>query len=114
MAIRAGVDCIEYACWMDDEAVELMVENDLFYDPTLVCNLDEQFMLDSGGLDKFHKGRVVVAKHEAVTPEYFKVHLEGFQKALKAGVKIVCGGDSNPIGEFALQSTCHVPLQRMG
>jgi len=108
MAIRAGVDCIEHGYWMDDKAVELMVENDLFYVPTLVCNLDEQFMLDSGGLDKFHAGRALVAKCEGVTPEYAKVHLEGFHKALKAGVKICCGGDSNPSGEFALLEIEHL------
>jgi imidazolonepropionase-like amidohydrolase len=114
MAIRAGVDCIEHGYWMDDEAVELMVENDVFYDPTLVCNLDEQFMLDSGGVDKFHAGRALVARSERVTPEYAKVHLEGFQKALKAGVKICCGGDSNPSGEFALMEIEHLARAGMG
>jgi imidazolonepropionase-like amidohydrolase len=102
MAIRAGVDCIEHGYWMDDEAIEMMVENDVFYDPTLVCNTDEQYMRDNGGLDKFHKGRVLVIKSEGVTPEYARVHLEGVQKAYKAGVKIVCGGDSVPTGEFTL------------
>jgi len=114
MAIRAGVDCIEHGYWMDDEAVELMVEHDVFYVPTLVCNLDEQFMLDNGGLDKFHPGRALVAKSEGVTPEYAKVHLEGFQKALKAGVKICCGGDSNPSGEFALLEIEHLARAGMG
>jgi len=114
MAIRAGVDCIEHGYWMDDEAVELMVENDVFYVPTLVCNLDEQFMLDSGGLDKAHAGRALVARSEGVTPEYAQVHLEGFQKALKAGVKICCGGDSNPSGEFALLEIEHLARAGMG
>ncbi len=114
MAIRAGVDCIEHGYWMDDEAVELMVENDVFYVPTLVCNLDDQFMLDSGGVDKFHAGRALVARSEGVTPEYAKAHLEGFQKALKAGVKICCGGDSNPSGEFALMEIEHLARAGMG
>ena len=114
MAIQAGVDCIEHGYWMDDEAVELMVENDVFYVPTLVCNLDEQFMLDSGGVDKFHAGRALVARSEGVTPEYAKVHLEGFQKALKAGVEICCGGDSNPSGEFALLEIEHLARAGMG
>ena len=114
MAIRAGVDCIEHGYWMDDEAVELMVENDVFYVPTLVCNLDEQFMLDNGGLEKFHPGRALVATSEGVTPEYAKHHLEGFQKALKAGVKICCGGDSNPSGEFALLEIEHLVRSGMG
>ena len=31
-----------------------------------------------------------------------QIHLEAFQKALKAGVKICCGSDSNPVGETTL------------
>jgi imidazolonepropionase-like amidohydrolase len=102
VAIRGGVDCIEHGYCMDDETIELMLEHDVYYVPTLVCNSDEQVMLDSGGLDKFHKGRVLVIKSEKVTPEYAQIHREGVQKAYKAGVKIACGGDSVPSGMFAL------------
>jgi imidazolonepropionase-like amidohydrolase len=102
LAIRAGVDCIEHGYYMDNETIELMLERDVFYDPTLVCNSDEQMMLDKGGLDKFHPGRVLCAKYEKVTPEYAEIHKEGVQKAYKAGVKIVTGGDSSPAGMFLL------------
>ncbi len=102
VAIRGGVDCIEHGYFMDDETIELMLEYDVFYVPTLVCNSDEQVMLDSGGLDKFHKGRVLVIKSEEVTPEYAQIHKEGVLKAYQAGVKIACGGDSVPTGLFAL------------
>jgi imidazolonepropionase-like amidohydrolase len=108
VAIRAGVDCIEHGYFMDDETVEMMVENDVFYDPTLVCNEDEQFMLERGGMDKFPPGRVLVAKNERVTPEYAKAHVEGFQKALKAGVKIVCGAEPSPVAEFTLLEIEHL------
>jgi imidazolonepropionase-like amidohydrolase len=87
---------------MDDETIELMLERNVYYVPTLVCNSDEQVMLDNGGLDKFHKGRVLVIKSEKVTPEYARIHREGVQTAYKAGVKIACGGDSVPSGMFAL------------
>jgi imidazolonepropionase-like amidohydrolase len=109
MAIRGGVDCIEHGYFMDDEAVELMVEHDVFYDPTLVCNLDEAWLRETGVTEMDHcgddttlRGRLLVAQAEGVTREYERIHLEGFQKALKAGVKIVCGGDSVPTGEFTL------------
>jgi imidazolonepropionase-like amidohydrolase len=102
VAIRGGVDCIEHGYFMDDETIELMLEHDVYYDPTLVCNSDEQVMLDHGGLDKFHKGRVLVIKSEKVTPKYAQIHKEGVQKAYKAGVKIVTGGDSVPSGMFTL------------
>jgi len=102
VAIRAGVDCIEHGYFMDDETIELMLEYDVYYDPTLVCNSDKQVMLDGGGLDKYPKGRVLVIEFEQVTPEYSQIHKEGVLKAYKAGVKIVTGGDSSPAGLFTL------------
>jgi hypothetical protein len=80
----------------------------VFYDPTLVCNEEEALMRERGGPDKFHKGRVYIAKGEGVTPEYAKIHVEGFQKALKAGVKIVCGGEPSPVGEYTLLEIEHL------
>jgi len=99
----------------------MMVENDVFYVPTLVCNLDGEWLresgmleVDSGDANLGLAGRVLVAKGEQVTPEYAKAHREGFQKALKAGVKIACGGDSNPVGEFALLEIEHLARAGMG
>ncbi|MEE9491703.1 MAG: amidohydrolase family protein, partial [Dehalococcoidia bacterium] len=37
-----------------------------------------------------------------------KAHREGFQKALKAGLKIACGSDQNPISEFTLREIEHL------
>jgi imidazolonepropionase-like amidohydrolase len=56
----------------------------------------------------------LIAKGEGVTLEYAKAHREGFQKALKAGVKIACGGDSNPVGEYALVEIEHLVRAGMG
>ena len=96
-AIRGGVDCIEHGL-LDDKAVEMMVENDVFYVPTLCQTQDEELM------------------HEREMPEFMiekargsaKLHREGFQKALKAGVKIACGGDSSPVADFTLLEIEHL------
>ena len=121
IAIQAGVDCIEHGYHLDDEAIEMMVENDLFYVPTLVCNLDEEWLRETGMIDLDPvdsnprlAGRILVAKGEKVIPEYAIAHREGFQKALKAGVKIACGGDSNPVGDFALLEIEHLVRAGMG
>jgi len=115
MAIRGGVDYIEHGYFMDDEAIELMLEQDVFYDPTLVCNLDGVWLrglgvteMDHCGDDVALKGRLLVAKGEGVTREYERVHPEGFQKALRARVKIVCGGDSVSTGEYTLLEIEHL------
>jgi imidazolonepropionase-like amidohydrolase len=73
MAIRGGVDCIEHGYFLDDEAVEMMVENDVFYVPTLVCNLDKEWLYESGMLETAPgdrssalEGRILVAQAEGV------------------------------------------------
>jgi imidazolonepropionase-like amidohydrolase len=76
----------------------MMVENDVFYVPTLCQTQDEELM------------------HEREMPEFMiekvrgsaKLHREGFQKALKAGVKIACGGDSSPVADFTLLEIEHL------
>jgi imidazolonepropionase-like amidohydrolase len=92
MAIRSGVDCIEHGYYLDDEAIELMVKHDVFFVPTINVTQDETFMRKS----KMEGFQIEKARRAA------KHHLDGFQKALKAGVKIACGPDSSPIGEITL------------
>lgn len=115
MAIRCGVDCIEHGYFLDDEAAQMLVDNDVFLVPTLVCNLDEEYLhesgladLDPGEANSALQGRLLVAKAEGVTPEYVQIHRVGFQKALKAGVKIACGGDDSPISDFTLWEIEHL------
>ena len=91
-AIRGGVDCIEHGYYLDDEAIEMMVENDVFYVPTMFVTQYEEFMRKSG------MAQFQLEKSRGAT----KAHREGFQKAVKAGVKIACGADSSPIGEHTL------------
>jgi imidazolonepropionase-like amidohydrolase len=139
MAIRGGADSIEHGAYMDDEAIEMMLENDVFYVPTICITQDQELMRESGmdadddslakaardeflresGMAEFQnvdlgdvhralKVRARVAKSEWATPERVKAHLESFQKALKAGVKIACGGDECPIKEFTLAEIEHL------
>jgi len=114
-AIRGGVDCIEHGYYLDDEAVAMMVEHDVFYVPTLVMHQDQALLQENGFLEtdprdrkRSMEARFLIAVSGGVTPEYSRVHLEGFQKALKAGVKIACGGDPNPIGEYTLLEIEHL------
>jgi imidazolonepropionase-like amidohydrolase len=86
-AIQGGVDSIEHGL-LDDEAIQMMLAHDVFYVPTISATQDEEFMKE---LPEFH-----VKKARAAAG----AHLEGFQKAFKAGVKIACGSDSTPTAEF--------------
>jgi imidazolonepropionase-like amidohydrolase len=92
LGVRAGLDCIEHGYELDDEACDLMAEWGVYYCPTLSVTQDEPYM------------------RRWEWPEYSiqralagaELHRQSFQRALKAGVKIVNGADLNPIAETAI------------
>lgn len=84
-ALRAGIDSIEHGFFLDDEAVELMIENDVY----MVATLAAPYWIVENGV-------------EAGIPEYavekaertMEAHKKSFQKAYHAGVKIAMGTDA--------------------
>lgn len=98
-AIRGGVDCIEHGYYLDDEAIEMMVESDVFYVPTIRCTQDTDYINEQTGLPEFFLRK---ARAGAGT------HLESLQKALKAGLKIASGADQAPSSEMALREIEHL------
>ena len=96
-AIQGGVDTVEHGL-LDDEAVEMMVAQGVYYVPTLNCTQDKEKIL-KGGLPDFMVEKALGAA---------EAHLEGFQKALQAGVKIACGADTSPVTDFTLLEIEHL------
>ena len=94
-AIRGGVDSIEHGL-LDDEAIEMMLEHDVFYVPTISATQDDS------SIDDLPEFQIIKARAAANT------HLEAFQKAIKAGVKIACGSDSTPTAEFTRRELEHM------
>ena len=86
-AIKGGVDSIEHGL-LDDEAIQMMLDHDVFYVPTISATQDDESIKD---LPEF---QIKKARAAAST------HLKAFQEARKAGVKIACGSDSTPTAEF--------------
>ena len=65
-------------------------------------------LVGKNGSSRVLEGRLLIARAEGLIHERAKSHLEGFQNALKAGVKITCGSDSSPIGETTLLEIEHL------
>ncbi len=86
-AIKAGIHSIEHGIYLDDEAIELMIENNVFLVPTLLAPLTvvEKGLSDSGDIPEygFNKAK-----------ELLEIHKESIHKAYKAGVKIAMGTDA--------------------
>jgi imidazolonepropionase-like amidohydrolase len=97
-AIEAGITSIEHGFWIDDETAQMMIDNDVYFVPTLAA---------------VHQ--IVEYGLEAGIPEYAvrkaseaqEAHLESFDRAYKAGVKIAMGTDAgtpfNRQGENAIE-----------
>ncbi len=84
-AVRAGVHSIEHGIYLDDEAIELMLERGTFLVPTLLAPLAVLEAGEKGGMPEYgvRKSREVV-----------EIHSESISRAHQAGVKIAMGTDA--------------------
>ncbi|MDA0701857.1 MAG: amidohydrolase family protein [Proteobacteria bacterium] len=104
-ALRAGIDSVEHAYFLDDEAIEMMLERDAWLVPTTwACKVIVQ---------EGHEGGIpchAVMKAEAALER----QRESFRKAHAAGVRIAMGTDAgtpyNRHGENARELETMVEL----
>jgi imidazolonepropionase-like amidohydrolase len=85
-AIRAGIRSIEHGIYLDDEAIELMLEHGTYLVATLVA---PQGVLDAAA-SGVHFPTAVIEKARSVT----ETHRAAFRQAVEAGVRIAMGTDS--------------------
>ena len=85
-AIKAGVDSIEHGTYMDEEIINLMIEHDTYYVPTIMAG---EFVAEKAKIEGYFP--------EIVRPKAAKIGpliQQTFQNAHEAGVKIAFGTDS--------------------
>ncbi len=84
-AVRAGIHSIEHGIYLDDEAIELMLEHGTFLVPTMIAPIAVLEAGEEGGM----------AEH-AVTKarQVVEAQAESFRRAHSAGVKIAMGTDA--------------------
>ncbi len=96
---------------MSDETIQLMADKGTFLDPTIVCNLSEEYIYERGrfigelGFDEDPEvinGRILVAYTDERSQEVAARQREVLKKAQAAGVRIITGSDSSPAGEIGL------------
>lgn len=85
-AIRAGIHSIEHGIYVDDEAIEMMLEAGTFLVPTLLAPVGVIEQAEEGGLMPEFGVRKAKEVRDA--------HFENIGKAYRAGVKIAMGTDS--------------------
>ncbi|WP_163970219.1 metal-dependent hydrolase family protein [Oceanobacillus halotolerans] len=84
-AVKAGIHSIEHGIFLDDEAIELMLENGTYLVPTLLAPVAVLETAEETGMpaSAVEKSKEVIEQHKA-----------SFTKAYKAGVKIAMGTDA--------------------
>ncbi|MAT96928.1 MAG: aryldialkylphosphatase [Anaerolineaceae bacterium] len=85
-AVRAGIHSIEHGIYVDDEAIELMLERGTFLVPTLLAPLAVLEQAEAGG----NMPEWGVRKSR----EVIEIHSENIGRAFKAGVNIAMGTDA--------------------
>ncbi len=88
-AIRTGIRSIEHGIYLDDLAIQMMLDNGTYLVPTLVA--------PQGVLDAADAGIDVPAYAIEKTKQVIDVHRESITKAIKAGVKIAMGTDAGVV-----------------
>lgn len=84
-AVLAGIDSVEHGIFLDDEAIEMMVERGVYLVPTLTAPYFIVKYGVEGGIPAY-----AVEKSKRV----MESHFESFRKARKAGVRIAMGTDA--------------------
>ncbi len=85
-AVRGGIRSIEHGIYLDDEAIDLMLEHGTWLVPTLSAPRAVLAQAEAGGAISDR----VLAKARMVA----EVHDDSFRRAVEAGVKVAMGTDS--------------------
>jgi len=85
-ALRAGARSIEHGVFLDDEALDLMIESGAWLVPTL--------MAPAGVLEAAARGDRMPEQIVRKSREVLEAHRASFRRAVAAGVRIAMGTDS--------------------
>ena len=88
-AVRAGVRSIEHGIYIDDEALEMMLEHGTYLVPTLVAPL--------GVIRAAEAGVPIPPAILAKASDVVETHRESIRRAVAAGVKIAMGTDAGVV-----------------
>ena len=110
-AVEAGVDCIEHGYFLSDRTIKLMAEKGTYYSPTIICNLSEEYIVERedrlidlgyGEDKKISYYRMLINDADERSQEFALFQRQALKKAADAGVRLVIGSDSMPVGEIGI------------
>ncbi len=88
-AVRAGVRSIEHGIYLDDEAIQLMLDRGAYLVPTLVA--------PHGVIKAAEAGASIPEVAVTKSREVIEAHQDSFRRAVAAGVKVAMGTDAGVV-----------------
>lgn len=88
-AVRAGIRSIEHGIYLDDEAIQMMLDAGTFLVPTLIAPM--------GVLEAADRGVNVPQYAIDKTHQVMETHRDSISRAIDAGVKVAMGTDSGVV-----------------
>jgi len=101
-AIRLGAHSVEHGYIMDDECIELFLEHDTWYVPTLAISHLTPSQARNDWERQWLEQRDLTPSLCCRADAASDVHMRWFRKALDAGVKMALGSDIRPLKDAAL------------
>jgi len=101
-ALRLGAHSVEHGYIMDDECIELFLEHDAWYVPTLAISHLTPTQADNEWERRWVEQRNLAHSLCCRADAASDVHAAWFRKALDAGVKMGLGSDIRPLKDAAL------------
>ncbi len=101
-AIRLGAHSVEHGYVLDDECIDLFLEHDTWYVPTLSISHLTPGQASNDWEERWVKQRNLAHALCCRADAASGTHAEWFRKALAAGVKMALGSDIRPLQDAAL------------
>jgi len=101
-AVRLGAHSVEHGYIMDDECIELLLEHDTWYVPTLAISHLTPNQAANEWERAYLKQRNLAPSLCCRADAAADVHAGWFRRALEAGVKMALGSDIRPLKDAAL------------
>ncbi len=87
-AVKAGINSIEHGTYLDKEAIEMILEGEIYLVPTLITQKYNKIEAESGSMPEYRVADAI---------KIVDIHWKNMERAYKAGVTMVMGTDCGVI-----------------
>ncbi len=101
-AVQAGTHSLEHGYILDEEAAQMIVDNGVYYVPTLALSHLTEGQAESPAHRSYCQAHQLPEEFAERADQFAPTHEESFRMALEAGAKIASGSDEGPPREAAL------------